>query len=697
MPLAKAYSKAVEELVTAMIDVTATGKGKRKLTDIFMYLPDRQTLPEYYRAVRRPRCIQGVRDNLEKGYYSSAQAAYDDLVLIFDNALFFNQEHSQIAQDARVLKMFLNEKWLASDVLPKPKQFLDPPPEPKSSPNGKAVAPTSSDAGPPTAPIEEPVVELDPDAGADMPGTPVPTYDDFPAEEHEVEDVVDHLEAGLPRSTGFQAAGCSYRPTDALDAVDEASTDRNLSFTESISLSIIESRTRAKQYGSSEQFDADMARLFEKARYLHSRDPGPYGRVIVCQRIYQEMIATASTTIPTAGSASNFASIPAGPMLAQATTTPDDPELGSTSIRIASSDREFHDHIEYRGMLLKPGNWVHLINPSDASKPIVAQIWKTFTKSRHRNDEEFITVCWYYRPEQTYHPPHRQFWEHEVFKTAHFVEHSVRDVIEKVCVLFTGQYVNGRPRGPHWYPGVPLYVCSSHARIVKVNNWRACVPPEVRDAPTPIYPFERPVYPPLLVSPFQRAIRGPGAIVDPVTLAALDAHKEEPVEEVGTIARRRSRRVPGGTPAASKSAAILEEPSYAGPTYGTRFPRASTEAAPATAPKRETVIGAAGGESNLKGHAIMETLPPETTRLFDRDQRTGQILWFSGPPVNVARPRPAQHTLAYLDFLATKAKRTAPDSDSEDGQARKRLEPASKRVAAAFDFAEFGDARPVRY
>jgi hypothetical protein len=29
-----------------------------------------------------------------------------------------------------------------------------------------------------------------------------------------------------------------------------------------------------------------------------------------------------------------------------------------------------------------------------------------------------VTVCWYYRPEQTIHPPHRQFWEGEVFKTS---------------------------------------------------------------------------------------------------------------------------------------------------------------------------------------------------------------------------------------------------------------------------------------
>ena len=244
-------------------------------------------------------------------------------------------------------------------------------------------------------------------------------------------------------------------------------------------------------------------------------------------------------------------------------------------------------------------------------------------------------MCWYYRAEQTYHPPHRQFWENEVFKTgtwtnfhplphflisiiAHFVEHSVRDVLEHVCVQFTPHYIVGRPRGPHWYPGMPLYVCDSRyvdkppalARFAKITNWRFCVPPEARQAP-PLYPFERPVYPPLLASPFQRGLRGPGAIVDPVTLAAMEAAKEEPVEEGGTIARRRSRRVPGGTTTTSKAAAAFETPSYAGPSHGSRFPLPVQTKQDG---KRETVIGAAGGEANIKGHAIVESLPLDTSK-----------------------------------------------------------------------------------
>ncbi|KAJ7778189.1 hypothetical protein B0H16DRAFT_880062 [Mycena metata] len=56
------------------------------------------------------------------------------------------------------------------------------------------------------------------------------------------------------------------------------------------------------------------------------------------------------------------------------------------------------------------------------------------------------------------------------------------------------------------------------------------------------------------------------------------------------------------------------------------------------------------------GMALMEVeaLPEETTRHFECDATTGQMLWFPGPPMDVARPPPPRHRLQYLHFLAKK-------------------------------------------
>jgi len=79
-----------------------------------------------------------------------------------------------------------------------------------------------------------------------------------------------------------------------------------------------------------------------------------------------------------------------------------------------------------------------------------------------------VTVCLYYLPEQTIHPPHRQFLEGEVFKTSsyfaclasqfilrqligHFADHPLDDIIEMVACQLTARHIRGRSRPPVWY------------------------------------------------------------------------------------------------------------------------------------------------------------------------------------------------------------------------------------------------------
>lgn len=77
-------------------------------------------------------------------------------------------------------------------------------------------------------------------------------------------------------------------------------------------------------------------------------------------------------------------------------------------------------------------------------------------------------------------------------------------------------------------------------------------------------------------------------------------------------------------------------------------------------------------------------------QLFDRDPRTGEVLWFSGPPIQAIKPeafRP-QYSLEYLAFLAKKKAAAEKErvrreeeeemdtemdgEDDEDGQGRRK-------------------------
>jgi chromatin structure-remodeling complex subunit RSC1/2 len=76
----------------------------------------------------------------------------------------------------------------------------------------------------------------------------------------------------------------------------------------------------------------------------------------------------------------NFASIPAGPGFAKplnsAASTSED---AVTTYRIQHKDRTFMDEAVFKGMSYRSGDYIHIMNPNDASKPIIGQVFKAYT------------------------------------------------------------------------------------------------------------------------------------------------------------------------------------------------------------------------------------------------------------------------------------------------------------------------------
>ncbi|KAG6849765.1 hypothetical protein H0H93_005447 [Arthromyces matolae] len=360
---------------------------------------------------------------------------------------------------------------------------------------------------------------------------------------------------------------------------------------------------------------------------------------------------------------------------------------GVTTHRVLIKDRTFVDELHYKGWSLKLGDWVHLSNPDDPSRPIVAQVFRcwisdesyVFVYSRTLRkcvDGRFIsakkgqpglTVSWYYRPEQTFHPSNRIFWEGEVFKTSHFADHPLEDIIEKIACQFTARHVRGRPRPPFWYLGFPLYVCDSRYNdrdraFVRIKNWNSCVPEEVRKSVDfmPIYPFERNVFPSQVPSPFlSRGVKGPGGLVPAETTehTANDTQAENIVGGRTLRTRKTATEDRGGS-----------AKGYVGASSQSILPSASLTNLHTTQPPRppgpdRSVLTAAGA---LAVGAHTEKLPHETAKHFDRDPTTNEVLWFSAAPVDIARPTKPKYSLAYLHFLANKRKRELADPESDD-------------------------------
>ena len=226
---------------------------------------------------------------------------------------------------------------------------------------------------------------------------------------------------------------------------------------------------------------------------------------------------------------------------------------------------------------------------------------------------------------------------------AHFADHAIEDLIEKVACQFTAQHIRGRPRPPYWYPGFPLYVCDSEYNdrervFVKVTNWNGCVPEEVRQGEggeeglMSIFPFEKIVWPKKVGSPFlvgRGGVKGPGGIVNvPAGNGANQAGSGGDSDDVTKKTRvdgnpSRAQQLPPPLPSATTTTMVAQTSAHAvQPNPYQLFQQPYVQQQPVPQSQRLTmssdrsIVAAAGGVAAIGGPAQVEKLPPETGRFF---------------------------------------------------------------------------------
>ncbi|KAM6497751.1 hypothetical protein JOM56_005699 [Amanita muscaria] len=722
MTLTPAQKSAIEEILGTVIATTGP-RGKRQISAMFMDLVDRKAWPHYYEVVPEPRCLNNIRDGMSKNRYKDARDVYTDISLVFWNALYYNEPGSQIASDAQTLKSLLETEWKKKSVLPSCRSS----PPPSSPQKVHKLAATGAQKQKPVEPEKTRNTkstnaqrQITPDMDVDIltPEPEVQANDGATGSmerDAETEEIVRQLEKGLPKWPGPGEEGWMQEvPVDqllvviqsikshkdavgnriatALESVPEEPTIPHLSYNYPLSLKIIESRVRSGQITSAKEFDQEMARLFEKARGWNEPTSDLYGRVLMLQRLYNAITSPSPPPGPPYVSETNFASLRAGPGNTKPVHGSDGEGVpGVTTYRVINKDRTFVEELSYKGWNLRLGDWVHLCNPDDPSRPIIAQVFRCWvSEEQSKKGQQGLTVSWYYRPEQTFHSADRNFWEGEVFKTSHFADHPLEDIIEKIACQFTARHIRGRPRPPYWFPGFPLYVCDSRYNdrdrmFVKIKNWNSCIPEEVRKSNEfmPIYPFERTVFPRRFPSPFlgkgKGALKVPGGILDTTDSAEAEKPKKQ---RKGTTDNGPNKGIYVGANAgqATSTPTTTQQYAQAQAQQQQSFLQRSTVS-------DRSVITAAGGVAVL-GNEQVERLPPETGMLkhFDRDPETNEVLWFPAPPMNIARTPPPQHSLTYLHYLATKRKRELGLTDEADGDGQspaKRVLPSVTEVLRA--------------
>ncbi|CAG8536798.1 6105_t:CDS:10 [Acaulospora colombiana] len=219
-----------------------------------------------------------------------------------------------------------------------------------------------------------------------------------------------------------------------------------------ISLEIIKKKIERNDYQDERELKVDLELMFENAKRYNVEGSQIYNDAVELQILSRQLLGGGADDV-----------------LMDEASTPN-----------------FVNEIEHKDEVYRIGEYVHIVNERNPSKPNVGLIFNIWTESR----KSFVKICWYYRAEQTKHQASKKFFKDEVFKTNTFQDHPIEDVIEKCYVLQVKDYVTGRPKNSE---GKMVYICESryseHGNTFsKIRNWLGCLP---RDSPVIKIELER--------------------------------------------------------------------------------------------------------------------------------------------------------------------------------------------------------------
>lgn len=524
----RAFKNIVETITTHKITV----KGEDYYPSLpFRRIVNKRNMPEYYEVIKDPVALSTVKSKFLNKTYKAVLEIVRDFALITHNAQIYNRPNSGVYKDALVIKSVFEaelQKLVSEGVISAE----------------EAVLP---DLG------EIPYATPEPD--------PVDEDDEDDEDEDDEDDEADDSEeerSGRRRRRGRRSSFAA-KGSRSQDDGDQRKDDGDLrkrrgrpprvdtpmearikaimkgirkfkspkgylkvanfeklpdKITESqyyavikepIALDLIKRKAKRKKYQSVEHFMKDIDLMFENAKVYNEDD----------SEIYKDAVDLQAEAHS----------------LAEAEKAKPDSEYLMDEGRMPLPDGILH-----HGELYKVGDWVHIQNPNDVTKPIVAQIYRTWQDT---DGQKWVNACWYYRPEQTVHRFEKHFYPNEVVKTGQYRDHHIDEVVDRCFVMFFTRYSRGRPRGLD--PSKEVYVCEARYneekhKLNKIKTWASCLPDEVRDKDYEMDLFDVPKKIKKLPSPIKHLLKDDAKETDDMASPQWGVPNAPPV--VGAVHRR---------------------------------------------------------------------------------------------------------------------------------------------------------------
>uniref|UniRef100_A0A673YJ11 Protein polybromo-1 n=1 Tax=Salmo trutta TaxID=8032 RepID=A0A673YJ11_SALTR len=137
----KNMKNRMKALYAAVTEAREAGTNRR-LCDLFMVKPSKKDYQDYYKVILEPMDLKTIEHNVRSKRYATEEALMDDMRLMFRNARHYNEEGSQVYNDAAILEKIVKDK--RKELGASPEEDTDNMGSPKLKLRKSAVSPKKS-------------------------------------------------------------------------------------------------------------------------------------------------------------------------------------------------------------------------------------------------------------------------------------------------------------------------------------------------------------------------------------------------------------------------------------------------------------------------------------------------------------------------------------------------------------------------
>ncbi|XP_056294484.1 protein polybromo-1-like isoform X4 [Pseudoliparis swirei] len=389
-----------------------TDKRGRRLSTIFLRLPSRAELPDYYIAIKKPVDMEKIKSHMLANKYQDVDALVEDLVLMFNNACTYNEPESLIYRDALMLHRVLLE------------------------------------------------TRRDLEGGDDVHVPDVPRL---------IQDLIRSLFVSV---FGHQddEGRCYSDSLAEIPALDPSNPEKP-----PLNFEIIRTNADRGCYKRLDVFQDHMFEVLEKARRLNRTDSEIFEDAVELQqffiRIRDELCKNGEILMSPALSYTSKhlhsdvekekkEKLPKEFEEDKIKREEEKKEAEKREDSVGGSwqsslQRTYSQDCSFKDSMYHVGDYVYVEPAQPNLQPhiiYIERLWQDDT------GEKWLYGCWFYRPNETFHLATRKFLEKEVFKSDYYNKAPVSKILGKCVVMFVKEYFKLHPEG---FRTEDVYICES--------------------------------------------------------------------------------------------------------------------------------------------------------------------------------------------------------------------------------------------